>query len=132
VREASRPLTLRAHVAAHRRSLTQQLSEGVGPTSTPALALRAEQLVSDRHRRSLARSLRRTVHDVLYPPPRRVAFALVRRGAVIDGRDAIDSLSSGCTARRPSLPRGPRWWSACSATPSEARSTATCRARGGW
>ena len=41
---------------------------------------------------SLARSLRRTVHEALHPAPRRVGFALVRRGALIDAADAIDIL----------------------------------------
>jgi hypothetical protein len=85
-------LVLRTHVAAHRRSLTYALSEGANPTSSPALTLRANQLTSDRSRRTLARSLRRTVHEALHPVPRRVAFGIVRRGAVIDSADAIDVL----------------------------------------
>ena len=85
-------LALRAHVAAHRRSLTYELSEGADPTASPALALRADQLTSDRSRRTLARSLRRTVREALHPVPRRVPFGLVRRGAVSDAADAIDLL----------------------------------------
>ncbi len=85
-------LALRLHVAAHRQSLTHELSEGADPTVSPALALRARQLTSDRSRRMLARSLRRTVHEALHPVPRRVTFGPLRRGAVIDAEDVIDVL----------------------------------------
>ena len=88
----SSSLALRAHVAAHRRSLTRELSEGANPASSPELTLRAEQLTSDHKRRVLARSLRRTIHEALHPAPRRVGFALVRRGALMDAADAIDIL----------------------------------------
>ncbi len=88
----SSSLALRAHVVAHRRSLTRELSEGANPASSPELTLRAEQLTSDRTRRTLARSLRRTVHEARHPAPRRVGFALVRRGALMDAADAIDVL----------------------------------------
>ena len=64
-----RPLALRAQVAAHRRSLTRELSEGATPASSPELTLRAEQLTSDHKRRVLARSLRRTIHEALHPAP---------------------------------------------------------------
>lgn len=99
-------LTLRAHVAAHRLALTRELSEGADPTSSPALALRAEQLTSDRRRRSLARSLRRTVHEARHPAPRRVTFGLVRRGAVIDAADAIDVLVKRLHGPEPIAPEG--------------------------
>ncbi len=76
----------------HRRSLTRELSEGANPASSPALALRAEELTSARRRRSLARVLRRTVDEALHPLPRRASFGLARRGAVIEAQDAIDIL----------------------------------------
>jgi hypothetical protein len=78
----SSSLTMRAHVAAHRRSLTRELSEGANPASSPELSLRAQQLTTDHKRRLLARSLRRAVHEARHPAPRRVGFALVRRGAL--------------------------------------------------
>jgi hypothetical protein len=76
----------------HRRSLTRALSEGASPTVSPALTLRSEQLTSERRRRTLARTLRRAVYEALHPMPRRIAFGLARRGALIDAQDAIDIL----------------------------------------
>ncbi len=102
----SSSLTLRAHVAAHRRMLTSELSEGANPASSPELALRAEQLTSDHKRRVLARSLRRTVHEARHPVPRRVAFGLVRRGAVLDAADAIDILVKRLHSPEPIAPEG--------------------------
>jgi hypothetical protein len=90
--EPPRSLSLRASVATHRRSLTRELSQGANPASSAALTLRAEQLTSDRHRRSLARTLRRAVHEALHPVPRRASFGLARRSAVLDAQDAIDIL----------------------------------------
>ena len=91
-RQTAPSLSLRSYVATHGRSLTRELSEGVSPASSPALTLRAAQLTTDRRRRMLARSLRRTVHEALHPLPRRAVFGLVRRSAVIDAQDAIDIL----------------------------------------
>lgn len=90
--EPPRSLLLRAHVVTHRRSLTRELSQGANPASSPALALRAEELTSARRRRSLARVLRRTVDAALHPLPRRASFGLARRSAVIDAQDAVDIL----------------------------------------
>jgi hypothetical protein len=90
--EPPRSLSVRAFVATHRRSLTRELSDGANPASSPGLTLRADQLTSERRRRSLARALRRTVHEALHPLPRRASFGLARRGAVIDAQDAIDIL----------------------------------------
>ena len=90
--EPPRSLSLRAAVATHRRSLTRELSEGANPASSPALSLRAEELTSQRRRRSLACVLRRTVDEALHPLPRRASFGLARRSAVIDAQDAIDVL----------------------------------------
>src|SRR6201986_5109360 len=105
-REASWPLSLRAHVATHRGSLTRRLAEGANPVSSPALTLRAEQLTTERRRRSLARSLPRTVHEAVHPVPRRVAFGLVRRSAVLDARDAIDILVKRLRSPEPVAPEG--------------------------
>jgi hypothetical protein len=86
------PLLLRARVAARRRALTRRLAEGADPASSPALALRARQLTSDRSRRGLGRSLRHAVFDAHHPAPARKASGLIRRGAVIDAEAAIDLL----------------------------------------
>ena len=97
---------LRAHVAVHRRSLSHQLADGADPRSSEQLALRASQLTSDRRRRTLARSLRRTVHEARHPAPRRVMFGLVRRAAVIDAADAIDVLVKRLHSPEPVAPEG--------------------------
>lgn len=86
------PLLLRAQVAARYRVLTRRLAEGADPASSPALALRARQLTSDRSRRGLGRSLRHAVFDAHHPAPARRAFGLIRRSAVIDAEVAIDRL----------------------------------------
>lgn len=91
-RAARGPLLLRAGVLARRRSLTRRLAEGADPASSPALALRARQLTSDRGRRSLGRSLRRAVFDAHHPIPTRSLIGVIRRGAVIDAERAIDLL----------------------------------------
>jgi hypothetical protein len=104
--EPPRSLSLRAHVVTHRRSLTRELSEGANPVSSPALTLRAEQLTSERRRRSLARVLRHTVDEALYPVPRRASFGLVRRSAVIDAQDAIDILVKRLRSPEPIAPEG--------------------------
>ena len=60
-------LRLRMKVATRLSTLTEQLAEGVDPTSTPELALRASQLTSPRQRRLLARTLRRMVREARDP-----------------------------------------------------------------
>jgi hypothetical protein len=52
---------LRARVLAGRRGLDEQLAAGVSPSGTPALALRARQLVSSGSRQQLASGLERLV-----------------------------------------------------------------------
>jgi hypothetical protein len=104
--EPPRSLSLRAYVVTHRRSLTLELSEGANPASSPGLTLRAEQLTSERRRRSLARVLRHAVHEALHPIPRRASFGLVRRSAVIDAQDAIDILVKRLRSPEPIAPEG--------------------------
>jgi hypothetical protein len=76
-------------VATHRGALTEQLAEGADPTSSPELALRASQLTSDRRRRQLARSLRRSVSEMRHPAPTRALVSIVNRHAVFEAEDAI-------------------------------------------
>ncbi len=101
-----RSLTVRAQVAAQRWSLTRELSDGTDPASSPALTLRAEQLTADRERRAVARSLRHIVHEARHPAPRRHAFGLVRRAAVIDAEDAIDVLVKRLCSPEPIAAQG--------------------------
>jgi hypothetical protein len=88
---ANAPLGLRIRVATHRAALTEQLAEGADPTSSPELALRTSQLTSDRRRRQLARSLRRTVIEVRNPAPTRALVSIVNRNAVFEADDAIQA-----------------------------------------
>ncbi|MGB8877934.1 MAG: hypothetical protein WCD11_16540 [Solirubrobacteraceae bacterium] len=88
---ADAPIRLRMRVATHRAALTEQLAEGADPTSSPELALRASQLTSDRRRRQLARSLRRTVTEVRNPAPTRALVSIVNRYAVFEADDAIQA-----------------------------------------
>jgi hypothetical protein len=85
------PLRLRMRVATHRSALTEQLAEGAEPASSPELTLRASQLTSDRRRRQLARSLRRTVNEVRNPAPTRALVSIVNRYAVFEADDAIQT-----------------------------------------
>jgi hypothetical protein len=73
------PLFLR--VIAQRDDLDTSLALGVGRHNRPELAARATQLERPRHRRALARTLRRIVDDACGPPApfRAVAIALHRR-----------------------------------------------------
>ena len=106
--DRSRPsLSLRAQVAAHRWSLTGELSDGANPASSPSLTLRAQQLTDDRRRRALARSLRHLVHEARDP----AAAALrlrdrPRRAAVVDAEDAIDVLVKRLCSPEPIAAQG--------------------------
>jgi hypothetical protein len=88
---ADAPIRLRMRVATHRAALTEQLAEGADPNSSAELALRASQLTSDRQRRQLARSLRRTVTEVRNPAPTRALVSIVNRYAVFEADDAIQA-----------------------------------------
>src|SRR5689334_1271960 len=54
-------LQVRIRTATHRRELTRRLADGVDPETQVELSLCAAQLTSPRRRKSLARSLKRTV-----------------------------------------------------------------------
>jgi hypothetical protein len=56
-------LALRLRVLAERAELDTALALGVDPRNRPELALRAAQLERPRHRRALARTMRRIVRD---------------------------------------------------------------------
>ncbi len=70
----------RLRVATHHDLLDSLLARGADPTNQPALAMRAAQLGSRRHRRTLARSLRRVVEEagVSRPPARATAVVTAR------------------------------------------------------
>lgn len=91
-RRAPRPLMLRIRVAAKRRALSRELSEGADPAASPERAMWAAQLTTARHRWRLARSLRRAIGDAHHPPLTRGSAVLVNRRGVIDAEDALDAL----------------------------------------
>jgi len=61
----------------------------VDPSADDELALRARQLTSDRSRKALARSLRRTIAEAHPPASTRARVSIIDRGAVLDAEAAI-------------------------------------------
>jgi hypothetical protein len=61
-------LRTRLRVALHRPSLSRALAEGTDPGFSDELALRAFTLTSEPNRKSLARTLRRTIDEAHRPP----------------------------------------------------------------
>jgi hypothetical protein len=87
--DASMKLWMR--VTVRRAALTEQLAEGADPTSSPELALRASQLTSERRRRQVARSLRRTVTEAREPALTRALVSIINRYEVLEARDAVQA-----------------------------------------
>jgi hypothetical protein len=79
---------LRVRTALHRARLTHALAEGADRDASDELALRARQLTSTRTRRTLARTLRRSVAEAHAPAMTRV-MTIIDRAAVLDAEDAI-------------------------------------------
>jgi hypothetical protein len=98
---ASSPIPARA--AFQRRELTQELAEGIDPSVSEPLTLRAAQLTSERNRKTSARTLRRTIAEAHRPPMGRSAIPIIRRRAVIDAESTINAtierLSSSAPVR---------------------------------
>ncbi len=88
----SRSLRLRIRTARQRAELTRAVAEGADPTMRHELALRAAQLTSDRSRRTLARTLRRTIAEAHQPALTRSRAVIIRRGAVLDAEGAIEAM----------------------------------------
>jgi len=87
-----RSIGLRTRVAVKRDALTRELAQGAGPISSPERALRAAQLVSDRGRSQLARTLRRTVSEARRPAMNRSRVVIIDRRAVLQAEGAIKAL----------------------------------------
>jgi hypothetical protein len=90
--DGSHSLRLRLRTARRRAELTRELAEGTNPGTRPELALRAAQLTSDRNRRTIARSLRRTISEAHKPPMTRSRMVLIQRAAVIDAESTINAM----------------------------------------
>jgi hypothetical protein len=93
-------------VAMKREALTRELAEGADPTSSPERALRASQLISGRRRRQLVRTLRRTVSEARRPPMTRAPMVIIRRGAVLEAQDAINTMIARLRAPDPVAAKG--------------------------
>ena len=82
----------RLRVATHHDLLDSLLARGADPTNQPALAMRAAQLGSRRHRRRLARALRRTVEKAgASRPLARASIVVTARAQIL--ADAGDLLA---------------------------------------
>lgn len=92
--DQSTSTALRIRVALRRGSLARDLAEGAAPSSSPEHALRASQLTSDRNRKLLARSFRRTIEDAHQPARATAPVTIIDRRAVLDAEGAITSLIS--------------------------------------
>jgi len=97
---------LRLRVALHRLALTQQLSEGTDPASSPELALRARQLTADRERTTLARTLQRTLEEVRRPRMTLVGGTPQRRREVLAAEEPIEAMIERLRDDRPVAAEG--------------------------
>ncbi len=105
-RTLARSVLLRTRVVTHRDELTRELAEGADPTSSPVLALRAAQLTSERCRRQLRRTLRQTVAEAHRPSMTRFAVTIIRRRAVLDAEDALETTIERLASPEPVAPEG--------------------------
>jgi hypothetical protein len=98
-------LALSIEVFLHRWSLDHRLAMGERLDRDPALALRACQLTEEKTRRSLARSLRRTLR-LAAEPLRWGSSVALDRHAVADAGPLMDDLAMRLTAPEPVGVRG--------------------------
>jgi hypothetical protein len=100
-----RALALRLRVTWTRRRLTRQLAEGADPGSSPELELRAARLTSDRERKQLVKSLRRTVRQAHERPLYR-GGSIINRRAVLDAEGAINAMIARLSYAEPVRAQG--------------------------
>jgi hypothetical protein len=100
------PLRLRVATAVHRPRLTRELAAGISPEASDELALRARQLTSTRHRRTLARTLRGLLTEAHEPMPIRARVVIIRRGAVLEAEGAILEVIHRLASPRPVRAQG--------------------------
>ena len=100
-------LALRARVRVTRGRLDRELANGRLCESTPALAVRARQLVAARERRQLARDLRGVVAYVDRVDSRpTISTVVIDRAAVRSARQALVRLAERLEGWAPASPRG--------------------------
>ena len=77
------------------------------PTNQPALAMRAAQLGSRRHRRTLARSLRRAVEEAgVSRPPARATAVVTARAQVLAAAGDLLALADRLDSAQPAATTG--------------------------
>lgn len=104
--EQSPSIAMRTRVALRRGALTQRLAEGVDPDASAELSLRARQLTGARERRTLARTLERTIEQARRPALGRFAPMPIRRRAVIDAEQPIQVMTQRLRDSRPVAAEG--------------------------
>jgi hypothetical protein len=98
---------LRLRVAAHDDSLDSALARGADPASRPQLAMRAAQLELPRHRRVLARTLRRFVDEASGSrPPARAAAVAISRGQILAHASDVLALADRLEGPQPAHAMG--------------------------
>jgi hypothetical protein len=98
--------TLRLRVAIHRSKLTHQLARGADTLATDELAHRARQLIRERNRKILARSLRRTIVEAHRPAMTRARVVIINRVAVLEAQEAIERTIERLVSPRPVRAQG--------------------------
>jgi hypothetical protein len=98
---------LRLRVALHHDSLDSALARGADPASRPQLAMRAGQLERPRHRRTLARTLRRVVDEATGPrPAARPTAVVIARNQILAHADDVLELAVRLHCPHPAHPTG--------------------------
>ncbi len=98
---------LRLRVAVGHDSLDSALARGADPASSPQLAMRAAQLERPRHRRTLARTLRRIVVEATGPrPAARPTAVMIARKQILAHADDVLELAVRLDCPHPAHPMG--------------------------
>jgi hypothetical protein len=93
-------------VVVSRRSVDKELADGGDPVRSPALALRARQLVSEGSRRQLATGLERLVEDAKRVAPARAIAVPVPRHEIVGAQTCLLSIAASLRDDRPVYARG--------------------------
>jgi len=99
-------LRARVRAAVRRADLNRELAAGADPRASDELALRARQLTSERNRRTLARTLRRTFAEAQRAPMTRGRAVIIDRAAVLHAKDAIAEMIERLDSKRPVRAQG--------------------------
>lgn len=106
-RSAVSAAILRLRVGMNHDWLDSALARGADPESRPPLAVRATQLERPRHRRALARTLRRVVDEATGPQPAACPVAVViARKQILAHADDVLELAIRLDCPFPAHPRG--------------------------